>query len=86
MKNLSMLPDYFDYIFVNLRQKVRLRPESNPKLLSSLSPNPARTRPEPGPNPTRKTRPDLQLCLGWLLAQSVKENYFCRPSLSEVHS
>ena len=42
MKNLAMLPDYFDYIFVHLRQKVRLRPESSPKLLSSLSPNPAR--------------------------------------------
>ena len=50
MKNLAMLPDYFDYIFVHLRQKVRLRPESSPKFLSTLS-----------PNPTRKARPDLQL-------------------------
>ena len=50
MKNLAMLPDYFDYIFVHLRQKVRLRPESSPKFLSTLSLNPARTRPEkPGP-------------------------------------
>ena len=47
MKSLAMLSDYFDYI---LRQKVRLRPESSPKFLSTLSPNPAQTRPEkPGP-------------------------------------
>ena len=50
MKNSAMLPDYFDYIFVRLRQKVRLRPESSPKFLSTLSLNPARARPEkPGP-------------------------------------
>ena len=54
-----MLPSYFDYIFVHLRQKVRLRPESNPKFLSTL----ARTRPELSPNPTQKARPDLQFCL-----------------------
>ena len=49
-EKLTMLPDYFDYIFVHLRQKERLRPESSPKFLSTLSPNPARTRPEkPGP-------------------------------------
>ena len=53
MKNLAMLPDYFDYIFVHLRQKVRLRPESSPKFLSTLSPNPARTRTRPEkPGPT----------------------------------
>ena len=46
-----MLPSYFDYIFVHLRQKVRLTPELSPKFLSTL-----------GPNPTRKARPDLQLC------------------------
>ena len=41
---------YFDYIFVHLRQKVRLRPELSPKFLSILGPNPARSRPEkPGP-------------------------------------
>ena len=47
-----MLPSYFDYIFVLLKQKVRLRPEFGPKFLSSLGPNPARTRTEsrkPGP-------------------------------------
>ena len=27
MKNLAMLPSYFNYIFVHLRQKARLRPE-----------------------------------------------------------
>ena len=46
-----MLQIYFDYIFVHLRQKVRLRPELGPKFLSTLGPNPARTR------------PDLQLCV-----------------------
>ena len=45
-----MLPSYFDYIFVHLRQKARLRPELNPKFVSTLGPNPARTQPEqPGP-------------------------------------
>ena len=45
-----MLPSYFDYIFVHLRRNARLRPELNPKFLSTLGPNPPRTR------------PDLQLC------------------------
>ena len=45
-----MLPSYFDYIFVHLKQKERLRPELSPKFLSTL-----------GPNPTRRVRPDLQL-------------------------
>ena len=45
-----MLPIYFDYIFVHQRQKVRLRSELSRKFLSTLGPNPARTRPEkPGP-------------------------------------
>ena len=47
-----MLPTYFDYIFVHLSQKVRLRPELGPKLLTTL-----------GPNSTQKARPDLQLCI-----------------------
>ena len=45
-----MLPSYVDYIFVHPRQKVRLRPKISPNFLSTL-----------GPNPTRKTWPDLQL-------------------------
>ena len=52
MKNLAMLPSYFDYIFVRLRQKARLRPELSPKFLSTLGPNPPQIRisPEkPGP-------------------------------------
>ena len=49
-----MLPSYFDYIFVRLRQKVHLRPDISPKFLSTLGPS-------PNPNPTRKARPDLQL-------------------------
>ena len=35
IKNLAMLPSYFDYIFVHLRQKARLRPELSPKFLST---------------------------------------------------
>ena len=30
LKNLAMLPSYFDYIFVHLRQKVSFRPEPEP--------------------------------------------------------
>ena len=48
MKILAMLPSYFDYVFVHLKQKARLRPELNLKFLSTLSPNPARTE-KPGP-------------------------------------
>ena len=40
LKNLAMLPNYFDYVFVHLRQKLRLRPELSPKFLSTLGPNP----------------------------------------------
>ena len=40
VKSLAMLPSYFDYIFVHLRQKVRLRPELSPKFLSTLGPIP----------------------------------------------
>ena len=51
LKNLALLRSYFDYIFVHLRQNARLRPELSPKFLSTS-----------GQNPTRKARPDLQLC------------------------
>ena len=53
-----MLPSYFDYIFVHLRQKVRLRPELSPKFFSTLGPNPARTQPEK-PGPTYYSASDL---------------------------
>ena len=50
LKSLAMLPNYFNYIFVHLRRKVRLRPELSPKFLSILGPNPTQTRPKkPGP-------------------------------------
>ena len=56
LKNLAMLPNYFDYAFVHLRQKVRLRPKLSLKFLSTLGPNPAQTRPEPDPkSPARLT-------------------------------
>ena len=41
LKNLAMLPSYFDYIFVHQKQKVRLRPELSPKFLSTLGSHPA---------------------------------------------
>ena len=50
LKNLAILPSYFDDIFVDLKQKARLRPDLSPKFLSTS-----------GPNPTRKAWPDLQL-------------------------
>ena len=50
LKNLAMLPGYFEYIFEHLRQKVPLRPKLSQKFLSTS-----------GPNPTRKARPVLQL-------------------------
>ena len=56
LKNLAMLPSYFNYIFVHLSQKARFRPELSPKFLSTLRPEPG-----PKPNPTRKARADLQL-------------------------
>ena len=52
-----MLPRYFDFIFVHLRQKVRLRPELSPKFFLSLGPNQARAWPETGPNPNRPEKP-----------------------------
>ena len=47
LKNLAMLSIYFNYIFVHLKQKARLRPELSPKFLSTLDPKPARTRTRP---------------------------------------
>ena len=53
LKNLAMLPSYFDYMFVRLTQKVSLSPEVSPKFLSTLGPNPALTRARPEkPGPT----------------------------------
>ena len=44
LKNIAMLPFYFNYIFVHLRQKIRLRPDLNPKFLTTLC-----SKPEPDP-------------------------------------
>ena len=46
LKNLAMLPSYFDYIFVHQRQKVRLRSEISVNFR---------------PNPTLKARLELKL-------------------------
>ena len=53
LKNLAILPSYFDLIFVLLRQKVHLKPELSPKFLSAFGPNPTPTRPLPDPYATR---------------------------------
>ena len=51
-----MLPSYFDYIFVHLTQKIRLRPKLNPKFLSTLGPNLVQTRTRPKkPGPTNNS-------------------------------
>ena len=42
VKNLAMVPSCFNYIFVHLKQKARLRPDLSPKFLSISGPNPAR--------------------------------------------
>ena len=52
LKNLAMLPSYFDYIFVHLRQKSTSQARNKHEILSTLGTNPARNRtlPEkPGP-------------------------------------
>ena len=61
LKDSGLLPSYFDYIFVHLKQKARLRLDLSPKFLSTS-----------GPNPTRKARPDLQL---WVIPQTMAK-YF----------
>ena len=42
LKNFAMLPSYFDFIFVHLKQKARLRPDLSSKFLSTSGPNPTR--------------------------------------------
>ena len=48
-KNLAMLPNFFDYIFVHQSQNARIRAKLSPKVLSALGTNPAQTHPEPDP-------------------------------------
>ena len=69
LKNLAILPSYFDYTFVHLRQKASLRLDFSPKFLSTL-----------GPNPTRKAQPDLHLCA---LNRAAQPFYWYRPHLRE---
>ena len=47
LKNLAMLSNYFDNVFVHLKQKARLRPDLSPKFSSTSGPKPARTRTRP---------------------------------------
>ena len=66
LKNLAILPSYFDCIFVHLKQKERLRPELSPEIVVNFRYEPRANpnqnpNPNPNPNPTRKARPDLQL-------------------------
>ena len=46
LKNLAMLPSYFDNIFVHLRQKATSQARIKPEIFVNF-----------GPNPTRKRRP-----------------------------
>ena len=51
MKNLAMFSSYFNFIFVHLRQKARLRPELSTKFINF--------RPEPGLNSAlNRTQPE----------------------------
>ena len=52
LKNLAMLPNYFDYIFVHLRKKITSQARINSKVFVNFRPEPC-----PNPNPTRKVRP-----------------------------
>ena len=55
LKNLVMLPSYFNYNFVHPRQKAPLRHELSPKFFVNFGPEPGTN-----PSPTRKAWPDLQ--------------------------
>ena len=59
LKNLAMMPNYFDYTFVQLRQKARLRARIKPYIFVNF-------RPEPGhefePNPKKLS---LTYNCGW---------------------
>ena len=49
-ENLAMLPIYFDYVFVHLRQKSTSQARIKPEMFVNFRPEPARDRPEkPGP-------------------------------------
>ena len=60
LKNLTMLPIYFDYLFVHLRQKARIRPKLIPEFCEAKQKQTFWVF--LGPNPTRKAQSDLQLC------------------------
>ena len=55
-----MLPSYFNYIFVHLKQKARFKPELSSKFFLTLG-------------PTQKARPDLQLWCQDQLGKSLSE-------------
>ena len=71
-----MLPNDFDYVFVHLKQKARLRPNLSPKYLLTS-----------GPNLARKARADLKLWrVGFnphpghvfaFLAETLYDDYLC---------
>ena len=70
LKNLAMLPSYFDYIFVHLRQKARLRPKLSPKFLSTFGPNPAR---KAGPTYNSAAPPESILLLITVVCDDAKK-------------
>ena len=64
LKNLAILPSYFDCIFVHLRQKSASQARIKPEIFVNF-------RPESGPNPTRKAQPYLQLWVAFAVADRV---------------
>ena len=80
-----MLPSYFDYILVHLRQKVRLGPELSPKFLSTLGPNPARNALYPTYNSGRVVGDNVSNLIGPKFEPQIfryrKERVTARPFL-----
>ena len=73
LKNLAMLPSYFEYIFVYVRQKARLRPELSPKLLSTLG----QTQPKPNPKSPARLTTLLPSKIMWFFSTIFVYTIFC---------
>ena len=61
---------------MHLRQKVLLRPQLSPEFLSTIGPN---------PKPTRKPRPNLQLCAVQYQAKPCTGNEFAETDSASLH-
>ena len=80
LKNLSNLRRYFDYIFVHIKKKVRLRPELSPKFFFNFKPEPDPKSPARlttlGKNPALSMPIIINVChlTNFHLENSVKQN------------